>query len=137
MPFGISSGRYAAVVFSGFGCACLGSFCVHLVYRPDQVLPNMVPYIEAQRDVIRKVQQRKNQQPEEKSTETPAIRTATGNFNLEDLNPETGLPKNIADMRPTKARSRFWMYVPVPREAVADLVDSPIVEVSPPPNSRN
>lgn len=147
MPFGISTRTYFALVCAGFGSTCLGSMCVHLMMRPDRSAPNMAPYIEAQREVIRKVQNRKKNVEErakvkDSNGEDPmVIATQHGEYTLDQLDPQTGVPKGMKISSPTAPPSidpptrttvpKFWMFVPVPKQSVADLdVDGPIIDVT-------
>lgn len=144
MPFGLPTNRYAVIVFSGFGSASLGSLCVHLQLRPDRSAPNMSPYIEAQRDLIRKVQNRKTEQQapsivvdsSRTDTNNPVIKTLRGEFRSDELDAMTGLPKSMGASAPSISKSmpRFWMYIPIAQEAVQDLVEGPLIQL---PNQKS
>lgn len=128
MPFGIDTKQYSMIIFSGFGLVYLGSVCAHLVFRPDKSSPNMAPYIEAQREILSRVQNRSRSRSAEGSSivqsdnkddnEEPIIKTPYGEFRRDELDPETGVPK--AQLEANKEHnkvSRFWMHVPMAQAA--------------------
>lgn len=142
MPVGVSTSQYVGILGAAFGSAALGSLFVHLMMRPDRNPPVMGPFIDAQRDLIRRVQKRKDElsetsegvQIESSKTGDVKLNTSYGKFGLDELNPETGMPIPISapSGRPKQHLPKFWMYMPIPLEAVQDLTGgSPVVEISP------
>lgn len=177
MPFGVSASQYLLIIGSMYGFATVGSFCVHLYLRPDRSTPNMAPYIQAQRDLIKRVQERKRQQENEAKNisseeskegapagaeaasagaaatkeeppttsgttknSSPLIRTKYGNYPLEQLYPESGIPKTLEGakqahhdtlLRSQPFRPAVLDCFPVPMDSVKDLIDSPYVEIPP------
>lgn len=105
-------------------------------------MPNMTPYIEAQRELIKRVQERKTGllAKEEKtnlpviqtSDDSPLIKTQYGDYTLNELNPQTGLPMEVEkslQVTTSPTIPRFWMYVPIPKEALETPMNGSTTDV--------